>query len=254
MSSSLPTIDLTGRRALVTGGSRGIGAGITERLLEAGASVVASARNETTTTPTGASFVVGDVSSRAGARALAATAVEILGGVDLLVNNAGGARVFGAGTLATPDAEWQDSLDTNFLSAVRLTDALAPAMLERGSGDIINISSSAIRSRPAGFLHYAAAKAALESYSLGLAGELARKGVRVNVISPGSVTSPGADAARLELSAAFGITPADLEAQIPLGRPGVPRDIADAVLYLASDWSSWTTGHVMSIDGGEGVA
>jgi NAD(P)-dependent dehydrogenase (short-subunit alcohol dehydrogenase family) len=88
ISSSLPTVDLTGRRALVTGGSRGIGAGITERLLEAGASVVASARNETTTTPSGAHFVIGDVSRRAGAQALATAAVDLLGGVDLLVNNA----------------------------------------------------------------------------------------------------------------------------------------------------------------------
>jgi NAD(P)-dependent dehydrogenase (short-subunit alcohol dehydrogenase family) len=252
-STSTTTIDLTGKRALVTGGSRGIGAGITQRLLDAGASVVASARNETATSPEDATFIVGDVSTRAGARALAEAAVAAIGDIDILVKNAGGARVFGDGTFATPDEEWQDSVDTNYLSAVRLTAALAPSMVQRGGGSIINISSSAIRARPPGFLHYAAAKAAVETYSRGLAGELAAKNVRVNVISPGSVTTPGADEARAALADAFGTTPEALAASIPLGRNGEPRHIADAVLFLASDWSSWTTGQVFTIDGGEDV-
>src|SRR5690349_16250797 len=109
--------DLEGKRALVTGGSRGIGAAIAQRLLDAGAQVVATARSATDATPAAATFITGDVSTEAGARRIAADAVEALGGVDLIVNNAAATRTYPDGSLSIPDDEWLDALDLNFLSA-----------------------------------------------------------------------------------------------------------------------------------------
>ena len=183
--------DLEGRRALVTGGSRGIGAAIVQRLLDAGADVVTTARSAGTDTPPDAHFVVGDLSTEAGARAIAESAVETLGGVDIVVNNAAAARAHFDGSAAIPDDEWQDALDLNFLSAVRINNALLPPMLARGSGTIVNVSSSAAFTVPAPLLHYGAAKAALIAYGAGLAKELAPAGIRVNTVTPGNVLTPG---------------------------------------------------------------
>lgn len=236
---------------LVTGGSRGIGAGIVKRLVLAGANVVSTARGTPASTPDGVRFIVGDVRSSEGAEQIAAAAMGILGGVDTIVNNAGAARPFPSGSLAIDAGEWQDALAVNFLAAVRLNAALLPQMLERGRGTIVNIASSAAFDVPAALLHYGAAKAALIAYSKGLATEFAPAGVRVNTITPGSVASPGADQTREELAKAFGIEVAALNAKIPIGRLGVPEDIAEAVAYLVSDRASYVTGVNLIIDGGQ---
>jgi NAD(P)-dependent dehydrogenase (short-subunit alcohol dehydrogenase family) len=238
-------MELKGKRALVTGGSRGIGAAIARQLLDAGAVVLTTARSATSTIPEGAVFIEGDVRTKEGTQAIADAAIKEFGGVDILVNNAGAGRPYPEGVLAIPDEEWQDSLDINFLSSVRLDAALLPQMKQNGEGAIIHISSSVTLAPGAVFLHYAAAKAALETYSRGLALEVAASGIRVNAIIPGNVRTPGADVARDVMSGGA------FEIQNPLGRIGEPDDIANIVSFLVSDKASWITGRRFTVDGGE---
>lgn len=249
------TRELAGKRALVTGGSRGIGAAVVRQLLDAGAEVLTTARSATSTVPEGATFVAADVRTRAGAEALAAAAKELFGGVDILVHNAGGAAPH-EGASDIPDEEWQDALDLNFLASVRLDALLTPGMRERRSGAVVHVSSAAVLTPVGPFLHYVAAKAALETYSQGLALELAPFSIRVNTVSPGRTATPGGETTReqwAELSARMGGAPARTNADdtTPLGRDGRPEDIADAVLFLLSDRASWLTASNLIVDGGE---
>ncbi|MGV4930111.1 SDR family oxidoreductase [Streptomyces sp. BHT-5-2] len=245
------TRELTGKRALVTGGARGIGAAVVRQLLDAGAEVLTTARPATSTAPQGATFVAADVRTRAGAQALAAAARETLGGVDILVHNAGGGRPY-KGASAVPDEEWQDALDLNFLAAVRLDALLTPGMRERRSGTIVHVSSAAVRTPAGPFLHYTAAKAALENYSRGLALELAPSGIRVNTVSPGRTATPGGEETR-ERWAHLDLAPGVVNAgdTAPLGRDGRPEDIADTVLFLVTERAGWLTGSNLVVDGGE---
>lgn len=245
------TRELAGKRALVTGGSRGIGAAVVRRFLEAGAEVLTTARSATSAAPEGATFVRADVRTPDGAQALAAAAREVLGGVDILVHNAGGARPY-PDSSAIPGEEWQGALDLNFLSSVWLDALLVPGMRDRRSGAIVHVSSAAVRTPVGPFLHYTTAKAALENYSRGLALELAPFGIRVNTVSPGRTATPGGEATR-EQWARLAAAPAQTNADDtpPLGRDGRPEDIADAVLFLASGRASWLTGTNLFVDGGE---
>ncbi len=165
--------ELIGRRALVTGGTRGIGAAIAQRLLAAGANVVVTARSRGEALPEGAAFVAGDVASVSGVKAIAAGALEALGGLDILVNNAGGGSGFPQGTASIPDEAWQASFALNLFAAIRLTNALLPSLRESKAGAIVNISSGAATMAVGTIAHYAAAKAALNSYSRALAIDLA---------------------------------------------------------------------------------
>jgi NAD(P)-dependent dehydrogenase (short-subunit alcohol dehydrogenase family) len=244
--------EFSGRRALVTGGSRGIGAATVQRLLDGGATVVTTARTATDTTPAGATFFTGDVSTLAGAQQVAAQALEHLGGIDIIVNNAAAGRPHLGGVGSIPDEEWLDSLNFNFLSAVRLTGALLPALIEQGEGGaIVNVSTNAALLAPPPLAHYAAAKAALNAYTKSLATELAPKGIRVNTVTPGNVLTPGGDAVRQTFADAMGIALTDTTAHVPLGRPGDPRDLAETIAFLASDRAQWITGTDHIVDGGE---
>lgn len=252
MTTNAPyATELEGKRALVTGGSRGLGAATARRLLAAGATVLTSARSRTDDTPTEAKFVTADLRTPDGVRALADTALEQLGGIDILVDNAGAGRVHDS-VEAIPDEEWADSLDINFLAAVRLDRALLPALRE-ARGSIVHISSAVIFGPPVPLLHYAAAKAALSTYSRGLALEQAPHGVRVNTITPGNVSSPGADQVRVGM--AGGADPSEVAAGVaagvPLGRIGRPEDVAELIGFLVSDRASWLTGRAFTVDGGE---
>ncbi|GAB3695572.1 oxidoreductase [Saccharopolyspora tripterygii] len=238
--------EFEGKRALVTGGSRGIGAAVVRGLLDAGARVLTTARTARTA-PDGAALVTADVRGRAGIQEVVEAAHDVLGGVDVLVENVGGAQPHEQAT-AIPDEEWQEALDLNFLASVRLDALLAPGMRERRSGAIVHVSSAAIYSPPPQFLHYAAAKVALETYSRGLAAELAPHGVRVNTVTPGRVVTPGGEQTRSQWAR---LEPGQDAAPVPLGREGAPEDIANAILFLASDRAEWVTGSKLIVDGGE---
>ncbi|MHC3474453.1 oxidoreductase [Streptomyces sp. 7R007] len=244
--------EFAGKRAIVTGGSRGIGAAIAQRLLDGGATVVAIARSATDQTPQAATFLPGDVSTPDGVQTVTTTALEALGGVDIVVNNAGAARTHLGGIGSIPDEEWIDALDVNYLSTVRVTGALLPALRASGAGSVVvNISSgSAVLPAPP-LAHYAAAKAALNAYGKALAAELAPAGIRVATIMPGNVLTPGADAVRQTFADALGVPLQATTSAVPLGRPGDPRDVAEAVAYLASDRAQWITGVNLVVDGGE---
>ncbi|MCX4736590.1 SDR family oxidoreductase [Streptomyces sp. NBC_01363] len=248
--------ELQGKRAVVTGGSRGIGAAIAQRLLDAGATVVTAARNPTADAPSEANFVSADLSTPGGVREFADAALRILGGVDIIVNNAGGVRAFP--NALDIEEDWQYTMDINFLAAVRLNSALVPSMIASGGGVIVHLSSIATLSSHPLLLHYAAAKSALAVYGKGLAVQLAPQGIRVVAVSPGRVATPGADEALEKMSAHLGdSTELDSETwvgDIPLGRIGQSHDIAEAVGFLVSPRAAWITGSTLSIDGGQSAA
>jgi len=251
MSSKLDfSKELVGRRALVTGGTRGIGAAIAQRLLDAGARVVVSARARNEAMPAAATFVAGDVRSSEGVKAIAAEALGALGGLDILVNNAGGSRGFPEGSASIPEEEWQDGFALNLFSAVRLTNAVLPALRDSKAAAVVNISSTAATVPFGPFAHYCAAKAALDTYSRTLAVELAPSGIRVNVVTPGPVTTPNADELRKTFGDAVGMAPDGWLQYVPLGRFGTTDDVAEVVALLVSDRGQWLTGVNYRVDGG----
>jgi NAD(P)-dependent dehydrogenase (short-subunit alcohol dehydrogenase family) len=194
MSTSSDT-EFTGKRALVTGGTRGIGAAIVQRLSGAGATVVTTARSTPPDLLQPEPFVAADLSTAAGAETVVRAVWERLGGVDILVHNVGGSSAPGGGFAALTDDAWQQALNSNPLAAVRLDRGLLPLMVAQGAGVIIHISS--IQRRLPLFeatLAYAAAKAALSTYSKGLSNEVGPKGVRVVSVAPGFTETTAATA------------------------------------------------------------
>jgi 3-oxoacyl-[acyl-carrier protein] reductase len=246
-----PTIDLSGRVALVTGGSRGIGRACCERLAEAGASVAVNYRtNETAAreterliTAVGAKAVVvqADVAKEAEVAQLMIDVEAALGPIDLLVNNAG---IFDYLSHAETTAEsWQRTLDSNLTSAFHVIWAVKDGMMERGYGRIVNVSSiSALAPRPMS-IAYAVSKAGMIALTQSVAEPLAAHNVRINAVAPGLIDTEiirGVDQDRLDV----------LVAATPLGRIGNVRAVADSVLFLLSDLSSFTTGQTIVCSGG----
>jgi NAD(P)-dependent dehydrogenase (short-subunit alcohol dehydrogenase family) len=220
--------DIRGRKALVTGGTKGIGAAVSARLRGAGALVLATARTAPAEPLDGVLFVASDVTTDEGCETVAAAVRDRLGGVDIVVHIVGGSSAPAGGFAALGDGEWQRALDLNLFPAVRLDRALLPAMLARGTGVIVHVTS--IQSQlplPDATLAYAAAKAALSNYSKGLSKEVGPKGVRVVRVSPGWVETEAAVGLVQELARKGDV---DYEAArkrlmeslggIPIGRPG----------------------------------
>jgi NAD(P)-dependent dehydrogenase (short-subunit alcohol dehydrogenase family) len=244
--------DLAGKTAVITGGSKGIGAATVARFVEGGARVVTTGRSRPDSLPGGVDYVIADVATADGVAQVAQRAQDVLGAVDIVVNNAGATTPRPGGVLDIRDADWIDDFTINFMAAVRLNAALLPAMYARGTGSIINVSSAVTLSPPPTMLHYASAKAALATYSTGLAAEAGPRGVRVNTVTPGNVTSPGADAVRKAIIDAVGIdSPEAGGTGFPLGRVGEPSDLAEAIAFLASDRAAWITASNLVVDGGQ---
>jgi NAD(P)-dependent dehydrogenase (short-subunit alcohol dehydrogenase family) len=244
-------VDLTSKTALITGGSKGIGHATVSRFVAGGATVLTSGRSDPEILPDGVHFVRADVSTLEGAQQVARSAQDLLGDIDIIVNNAGASTPHMEGVLDIDDDDWLADLKINFLAAVRLNAALLPAMYVRGRGSIVNISSVATLSPLPAMLHYASAKAALLTYSKGLAAEAAPRGVRVNIVTPGNVATPGGDTVQDIISNATSTSLQPAPTPIPLNRRGHVSDIAEAVAFLASDRAPWITATELVIDGGQ---
>src|SRR5437588_10393037 len=246
--------ELDGRIALVTGGSRGIGAAICAELGAAGATVVVNyVRDESAAAAVSARVrdaggraeaVQGDVSTAEGAAALVSRVESEVGPIDILVNNAGITRDDLIMRLSEDD--WRMVIDTNLGGAFFTCRALSRPMLKRRAGAIVNISSIVGVHGTAGQPNYAASKAGLIGLTKSLAKELGGRGIRVNAIAPGYIATELTDALPEEArSAILGNT--------PLGRLGEPDDVARAVRFLVSDAAGFITGDVLAVDGGLGI-
>jgi NAD(P)-dependent dehydrogenase (short-subunit alcohol dehydrogenase family) len=243
--------------AVVSGGTQGIGAAIVERLRKDGYAVVTGSRSAAPEQGDDLTVVRADLATADGVAALAAAALE-RGRVDALVNNVGqfDAR---SSFLDVTDEQWEEGFAVNVLSAVRLTRALLPALLEHG-GAIVNVSSINARLPFPMVVDYSAHKAALTNLTTSLSEEFAPRGVRVNTVSPGPVRTPGwTDDGRLAdgMAAASGVTREQvLDEGVPgnmgitLGRMGEADEIAHAVAFLLGPQARWITGTDLVVDGG----
>ena len=247
----MPDRELEGRLALVTGGSRGIGAAVCAELAGAGAEVVVNytANAEAAEAVAGSlegrgHAVKGDVSTPEGATALVDEVESGIGPIAILVNNAGITRDNLIMKLAEED--WREVIDTNLGGAFFTSRAVARPMLKRREGSIVNMSSVVGVHGNAGQTNYAASKAGLIGLTKSLAKELGGRGIRVNAVAPGYISTELTDA--LPEPAREAILNAT-----PLGRLGTPRDVAAAVRFLVSDAGAFITGHVLAVDGGLGI-
>ncbi len=256
MNYQTNSFDLTGKVAIVTGASRGIGAAIASALAMAGASVVLASRKQEGLDAVAAAIaanggqalaVAAHTGEQAAVERLVAQAVERFGGVDILVNNAATNPHFGP-ILSADESLWDKTLDVNVKGYFRMAKACAPHMAQRGGGKIINLASVAGLAPQPGMGVYCVTKAAVIMLTEVLAAELAPQNIQVNAIAPGFV--------KTKFSAAIWSNPTINDATlagIPQQRMAAPEELTGTVLYLASAASSFTTGATLVVDGGQMV-
>lgn len=244
---------LEGKVAVVTGGTAGIGEAIAKRFAEEGASVVVTGRRQQELdrvvsvirhSKGKALAVAGSVADEAHAQDVTRRALDSFGRVDILVNNAG-IGDFGKRLHEIDDATWANVLDVNLTGVFRMTRAMIPQMLKQGRGAVVNISSIASLVGIATLSAYAASKGGLDALTRALAIDYAKDGIRCNVVNPGLIDTP--------MAAPLMADPERLQpilAQYAIHRPGTPEEVANMVLYLASDEAAWVTGGTFTIDGG----
>jgi NAD(P)-dependent dehydrogenase (short-subunit alcohol dehydrogenase family) len=256
---TLPNLsaEFEGCRVVVTGGTKGAGQATVKRFIAGGATVVTAARGDAEPLA-GVHVVAADLSAPEGAARLAEAALERMGGVDVLVHVVGGSSSPSGGFAALTEDHWRAELDLNLMPAVRLDRALLPQMIDRGEGAVIHVSSiQRTLPLPESTIAYAAAKAALTTYSKALSKELGPKGVRVNVVSPGWIYTAASEALVRRIAETTG---GDLEAAkdsilqalggIPIGRPAQPEEVAELIAFLASSRAAAIHGAEYVIDGG----
>jgi NAD(P)-dependent dehydrogenase (short-subunit alcohol dehydrogenase family) len=249
---------LQGKTALVTGGTKGIGKAIADKLAQAGARVIVTARNNPDEANPAHHFIAADVTQANQVAKLTQQINENFGGIDILINNVGGLTTPGGGFSTLTDEHWEHELQLNLLAAIRLDRVLLPKMIEQKSGVIIHISSVAGK-QPLWNLNmaYAVAKAGLNSYSKTLASELASKGIRVLTVSPGATKTPPMENFIKDYATSAGITVEEAFGQllsqtggIPMGRMAEPEEVASLVHFLVSPAAAYLTGTNYAIDGG----
>ncbi len=252
-------INLAGRTAVVTGGSKGIGLAVVRQLVASGAQVITGAKSpsaeiEALTHDQQVVFVETDLADPGGPARLVAMAKDR---VDILINNVGSARARPGGFLSITDDDWSVSLTLNLMAAVRATRAALPGMLAAGAGVIVMTCSVNARLPDPAVLDYSAAKAGLAGFAKALSKEVGPHGIRVNTVSPGPVATDlwlGRDGVAATVSQATGAKPSDVEGQAAAesvtGRFSRPAEVANLILYLASDQAANITGSDFVIDGG----
>ncbi|MBW8198883.1 SDR family oxidoreductase [Flagellimonas abyssi] len=250
--------ELSGKTALVTGGTKGAGKAIAERLLSAGAKVIVTARNAPETANNNLHFISADLSKPEGTQKVISDVLQQFGKLDILVNNMGGSETKGGGYSVLSDIDWEETLQTNLLAPVRLDRGFLPQMIEQKSGVIIHIAS--IQAKLPLYdstLPYAAAKAALVNYSKSLSNEVSPKGVRVLTVSPGWIMTSSSEKMMERIAESSNITIEEAKQSvmdalggIPIGRPAQPKEIAELVGFLVSPRANYLTGTEFIIDGG----
>ena len=255
---SVDPTEFAGKRVLVTGGTKGMGEAIVRRLQLAGASVATTARSALPHGQAPDLFVQADIGTATGVQLVVDRVQHEWGRLDVLVNNVGGTETKPGGFEALSDEDWQHILNVNLLAAVRLDRAFIPGMIERRAGVVIHISSIAHRLPFSNStLAYAAAKGALSTYSKGLAKGVAPDGVRVTMISPGFIETSGAHGMIMDIAQNESISEEaarqrimDMLGGIPVGRPGLPDEVAELAAFLASDRAAFISGADYILDGG----